>query len=79
MESLELLILQQLIYNPEFYRRVIPFVTPEMFEDKGCQTIAKAISYAYNHHKETITPELLSYAVSNWKKLTAEDYQKTTI
>lgn len=77
MESLELLILQQLIYNPEFYRRVIPFVTPEMFRDKGCQTIAKAISYAYNHHKEEITPELLSHAVSNWEKLSAEDYQKT--
>lgn len=74
MESLELLILQQLIYNPEYYRRVIPFVCEEMFKDRGCRLIIRAIHHAYTKNKESITPELLSFVLSKWEKLSAEEY-----
>lgn len=64
MESLELLILQELIYNQEYFEKVIPFLKSELFENYGFRNIAHIIEKAFSKSNKRLTPELLLVAIN---------------
>ncbi len=77
MESLELLILQGLLYNKEYYQKVIPSLDYTLFENYGYRNIASIIKKAFTLEKEQLTPELLRVKLDNISKCTEE--QRTQI
>lgn len=87
MESLELLILQELVYNEEYYEKVIPFLNSDMFEKYGYKNLLNIIVINYKKHHKRTTPELLLVGVNylETKGLTEDQdreirlaYEKTT-
>lgn len=70
MESLELLILQNLIYNQEFHQKVIPYITDDVFPTFGYRIIAKIIRRNYDKNKEIPTIQLLKSQIDSLHKLT---------
>lgn len=79
MESLELLILQNMLYNRDYFGKVIEYMEPDQFESWGYGRIAKMISYAYHKKNEIITPELLRVGCEGSTKLTKEQYEQLQV
>lgn len=76
MESLELLILQNLLYNKDYFMEVIPFVEANLFSNYGYSIIAKIIRFTYEKKNEQITPQLVKVAIEGSNKLTPDQYNQ---
>ena len=75
MESLEVLILQNLFYNKEYFSSVIYYIEDQLFADYGASKIAKIIKYIFDSEHDMATPELVKVALDQAKNLTAEQYK----
>lgn len=64
MESLELLILQELIFNQEYFEKVVPFLKSELFESYAFRNISNIIIKNYERTNKRTTPELLLVGVN---------------
>ena len=76
MESLEILILQNLFYNPEYFSRVIYYVEENLFTSYSAQKIAKIVRYIFEAKKEMATPELVKVKLDQAKNLTSDQYKE---
>jgi replicative DNA helicase len=60
MDSLEITILKNLIYNEEYARKVIPFIQPEYFQEKSQKIIFEETVKFIAKYNSLITPEALN-------------------
>ena len=65
MDSIEITILKNLIYNEDYSRKVIPFIQPEYFEDKAQKIVFEEIVKFIVKYNNLITLESLSIEVDN--------------
>ena len=63
MESLEVTILKNLIYNEEYARKVIPFIQPEYFQEKSQKIIFEETVKFIAKYNSLITPEALNIEI----------------
>jgi replicative DNA helicase len=65
MESLEVTILKNLIYNEEYARKVIPFIQPEYFQEKSQKIIFEETVKFIAKYNSLITPEALNIEIDS--------------
>ena len=75
MESLEVTILENLIYNEEYSRKVIPFIEPDYFQEQGQKIVFEETVQFITKYDTQITVEALLIEVSNRKDLTEQTLQ----
>ena len=75
MESLEVTILENLIYNEDYSRKVIPFIEPDYFQEQGQKLVFEETVQFITKYDTQITVEALLIEVSNRKDLTEQILQ----
>ena len=65
MDSIEITILKNLIYNEDYSRKVIPFIQPEYFEDRSQKIVFEEIVKFIVKYNNLITLESLNIEVDN--------------
>ena len=70
MDRIETTILQNLIYNEEYSRKVIPFIKSDYFENKSERVTFEQISEFIVKYGSAITIEALNIEVDNRTDLT---------
>jgi len=75
--KIETLILQSLIFDNEYLRKVIPFLKDEYFVDSNEKLIFKKITDFLNVYKDKPNKDALVIALQNDKSLTEEQYTET--
>jgi len=73
MERLETTILQNLVFNEEYARKVIPFIEPDFFENRKEKIIFEEITSFIIKYGSSITIEALNIEVDNRTDLTDEE------
>ena len=63
METVEFLILRNLLYNEEYTRKVIPFIKDDYFEEQNQKIIFQEISSFIQEYNKLATKEILSIEV----------------
>ena len=76
MESLEVTILENLIYNEDYSRKVIPFLEPEYFQEQGQKIVFEETVQFIAKYDSQITVEALLIEVSNRRDLTEQSLQE---
>ena len=76
MDRIETTILQNLIYNEEYSRKVIPFVKPDYFENKSERVTFEQISEFIVKYGSAITIEALNIEVDNRVDLTETEVKE---
>ena len=76
MDRIETTILQNLIYNEEYSRKVIPFIEPDYFENKSERITFEQIAEFIVKYGTTITIEALNIEVDNRTDLTETEVKE---
>ena len=76
MDRIETTILQNLIYNEEYSRKVIPFVKPDYFENKSERVVFEQIAEFIVKYGSAITIEALNIEVDNRVDLTETEVKE---
>ena len=76
MDRIETTILQNLIYNEEYSRKVIPFIKPDYFENKSERVTFEQISEFIVKYGSAITIEALNIEVDNRVDLTETEVKE---
>ena len=76
MERIETTILQNLIYNEEYSRKVIPFIKPDYYENKSERVIFEQIAEFIVKYGSAITIEALNIEVDNRVDLTETEVKE---
>jgi len=71
-------ILENLVLNEEYSRKVIPFLSDEYFSDKAERVIFSAISDFVNSYNGVPTKEILHISLSERNDLTEDEYTNTS-
>jgi replicative DNA helicase len=74
-EKIELTILRNLIYSEDFYRKVVPFLKSEYFEDIAEKVVYEEIDDFSGKYDKMPTSEVLIIQLQNRNDLTEETYQ----
>ena len=77
IERIERTILRNLIFNEEYYRKVVPFLKSEYFEEPHEKTIFEEISDFASKYDKVPTQEVLTINLQNRNDLTDESYQNS--
>ena len=75
-ERIEETILRNLIYDEEFYRKVVPFVKPEYFIELHERVVFEEIQEFSTKYDKTPTKEVLNINLQNRSDLTDETFQQ---
>jgi len=78
MDRIETTILQNLIYNEEYSRKVIPFIKPDYYENKSERVVFEQISEFIVKYGSAITIEALNIEVSNRVDLTETELKEVS-
>jgi archaellum biogenesis ATPase FlaH len=78
MESVELTVLKNLIFNEEYSRKVIPFINLEYFEDNSQKIIFEETVKFILKYNSQITLESLLIEISNRKDINESDIKSLT-
>ena len=73
-EKIELSILRNLLFNEQFYRKVVPFVKPEYFEDHHERIIYEEVWNFASNYDTVPTSEVLIINLQDRKDITEESY-----
>ena len=73
MERIETTILQNLIFNEEYSRKVIPFIQPDYFEDRNEKVIFEEITSFIVKYDSSISIEALNIEVDNRNDLNDDE------
>ena len=76
MESIELLILRNLIYNEEYTRKVIPFIKDDYFEEQNQKIIFQEISSFIQEYNKLATKEILSIEVEKRNDINDSNFKE---
>lgn len=77
MERIETTILKNMLYNEDYYRKVVPFIKPEYFENETDQTIYQEIAEFAATYKTIPTKEVLTINLQSRKNLSEAVYQES--
>lgn len=77
MERIETTILKNMLYNEDYYRKVVPFIKPEYFENETDQTIYQEIAEFAATYKTIPTKEVLTINLQGKKNLSESVYQES--
>ena len=72
MDTIEVTILQNLIYDEEYSRKVIPFIEPDYFQEQGQKLVFEEVVQFISKYDAQITVEALLIEISNRKDLTEQ-------
>jgi replicative DNA helicase len=75
METIENTILRNLLCNEDYYRKVVPFVKPDYFEDLHQKVIYEEVWNFASTYETVPTAEILIINLQNRKDLSEETYQ----
>ena len=78
MESVEFLILRNLLYNEEYVRKVIPFIKGEYFEDIKQKIIFEEISKFVGQYNQPATKEILCIEVEKRSDINDTSFKEVT-
>ena len=76
MDRIETTILQNLIYNEEYSRKVIPFIEPDYFENKSERVTFEQIAEFIVKYGSAITIEALNIEIDNRTDLTETEVKE---
>jgi replicative DNA helicase len=76
MKRIETMILEGLLYNEEYTRKVLPFIKSEYFQDPNEKTVFTAISDFVGKYSALPTKEAVGIIVKESKILTEEQFKK---
>ena len=76
-ERIEETILRNLIYDEEFYRKVVPFVKADYFIELHEKVIFEEIQDFSTKYDKTPTKEVLNINLQNRNDLTEETFQQS--
>ena len=74
-QTIELTVLRNLLYNEQYYRKVVPFVKPEYFDEYHERIIYEQIWDFASNYDTVPTSEVLIIDLQNRKDITEEHYQ----
>ena len=78
MESVEFLVLRNLLYNEEYVRKVIPFLKAEYFEDFKLKVIFEEISKFVGEYNQPATKEILCIEIEKRNDINATSFKEVT-
>ena len=78
MDRIETTILQNLIYNEEYSRKVIPFVKPDYFENKSERVVFEQIAEFIVKYGSAITIEALNIEVEKRDDINEDSFKSVT-
>ena len=78
MESVEFLVLRNLLYNEEYVRKVIPFLKAEYFEDFKLKVIFEEISKFVAEYNKPATKEVLCIETEKRNDINDESFKDIT-
>ena len=76
MKRIEIVILENLLYNEEFTRKVLPFIKAEYFADHNEKTIFNSISDFVGKYSALPSKEAVGIIIKESKILTEEQFNK---
>ena len=76
MNKIEFLILRNLLHNEEYWRKVIPFVKSEYFEDPNQRIVYEEIHSFVTEYNEIPTKEILNIEVEKRKDINEQTYKE---
>ena len=76
MDKIEFLILRNLLHNEEFWRKVIPFVKSEYFEDSNQKIVYEEIQSFVTQYNDIPTKEVLNIEVEKRNDINEQVFQE---
>ena len=78
METVEFLILRNLLYNEEYVRKVIPFIESDYFEDINQKIVFEEIIKFVEEYNKPATKEVLCIEAEKRQDITDESFKEIT-
>ena len=78
METVEFLILRNLLYNEEYVRKVIPFIRGDYFEDRNQKIVFEEIINFVQEYNQPVTKEVLCIEAEKRQDITDESFKEIT-
>ena len=78
MDSVEFLILRNLLYNEEYVRKVLPFVKADYFEDTNQRVVFEEISSFVQEYNEPATKEILCIETEKRNDINDSSFKEVT-
>ncbi len=78
METVEFLILRNLLYNEEYVRKVIPFIKSDYFEDTNQKIVFEEIIKFVEQYNQPATKEVLCIETEKRQDITDESFKEIT-
>ena len=76
MDKIEFLVLRNLLHNEEYWRKVIPFVKAEYFEDPNQRIVYEEIHSFVTEYNEIPSKEVLNIEVEKRKDINEQTYKE---
>ena len=78
METVEFLILKNLLHNEEYVRKVIPFIKGDYFEDINQKIVFEEIIKFVQEYNQLATKEVLGIEAEKRQDITDESFKEIT-
>ena len=78
METVEFLILRNLLYNEEYVRKVIPFIKADYFEDRNQKIVFEEIIKFVEQYNKPATKEVLCIETEKRQDITDDSFKEIT-
>ena len=78
MESVEFLILRNLLHNEQYVRKVIPFIKSEYFEDTNQKIVFEEILKFIQEYNQPATKEVLCIEVEKRQDINDTSFKEIT-
>ena len=78
METVEFLILRNLLYDEEYVRKVIPFIKSDYFEDINQKIVFEEIIKFVEEYNQPATKEVLCIEAEKRQDITDESFKEIT-
>ena len=78
METVEFLILRNLLYNEEYVRKVIPFIRGDYFEDRNQKIVFEEIIKFVEQYNKPATKEVLCIEAEKRQDITDDSFKDIT-
>ena len=78
METVEFLILRNLLYNEDYVRKVIPFIKADYFEDRNQKIVFEEIIKFVEDYNKPVTKEILCIEAEKRQDITDDSFKEIT-
>ena len=78
METVEFLVLKNLLHNEEYVRKVIPFIKSDYFENRSQKIVYEEILKFVEQYNKPVTKEILCIETEKRQDITDGDYKEIT-